>query len=153
MDDLIAIKNTLYDHCFDYAQKRIENIRSAIRSSLESGNDENKSSAGDKHETGRSMAQLEQEKLSFQLLEAEKLLHLLNSVERGKISSAINIGTVVQTDNGNYFISISAGKVLVNNEIYYAVSPASPIGIALLNAKEASAFFFNGKNYRIKKAF
>jgi hypothetical protein len=152
MDDK-HIKEFLYDYCLEYAQKRLNNIQTAIRSSLESGNDENKSSAGDKHETGRSMAQLEQEKLSFQFQEAEKLLQLLNSFERGKKSSLISIGTVIQTDHDNYFISIPAGKIIIDNETYYAISAVSPLGVALINANGKQAFIFNGKEYRIKKAF
>jgi hypothetical protein len=150
MTDFKKIKEELFDHCLKYTQLRISNIQNAIESARESGNDENKSSAGDKHETGRSMAQLAQENLSHQLLESEKLLQLLGSVERGKTSPAISIGSLVITDHGNYFISISAGKLIVEEETYYAVSPASPIGSALLNAKGLSEFKFNGKNYRIK---
>ncbi|MDF2436416.1 MAG: 3-oxoacyl-ACP synthase [Bacteroidota bacterium] len=146
------LKEKLYDLCWEYASSRLETLKHAIGDARESANDDSKSSAGDKHETGRAMAQLEQEKLSVQLQEAEKLLKALQMIERGKISSAITSGSVVMTDKGNYFLSISAGKLLIGNEPYFAVSPASPIGAALLNHKEVSSpFNFNGISYRIKK--
>lgn len=153
MSDTKMIKEQLYDHCLEFTNTRIANIREAIKSSLESGNEQNKSSAGDKHETGRSMAQLDQENLSYQLLESEKLLQLLHSVERGKITSSISIGSLVLTDNGNYFISISAGKITLEGITYFAISPASPFGSALLKANGNQAFNFNDKQYRIKKIY
>jgi hypothetical protein len=148
-----AVKEKLYDHCLEYSLNRLNLINDAIKSARESGNDENKSSAGDKHETGRSMAQLEQEKLSFQLIEAQKLLQLLNSIERGKISSLVSLGTLVITDNGSYFISISAGKLLIDSEQFFPVSPASPIGSALLKTNGNMSFVFNNKKYIIKRTY
>lgn len=153
MDEIKKIKEKLFDHCQEYTLTRINNIEAALQSIRESINSQGKSSAGDKHETERSMAQLEQEKLYFQLLEAKKLLQLLNSFSRGKMSSIISPGSLVITDNGNYFISISAGKAVIDNEIYFAVSPAAPISIALLEANGKQAFNFNGLEYRIKKVY
>jgi hypothetical protein len=146
-----SLKAALYDHCLEYTESRLKLIHSAISSARESANDDNKSSAGDKHETGRSMAQLEQEKLSVQLKEAEKLKQALDYIQRGKISSLISLGSLVFTDKGNYFISISAGKVVIENENYFLVSPASPVGSAIMEGKSGQAFIFNGQTYRIKK--
>jgi hypothetical protein len=145
------LKAKLYDHCMEYARNRAETIRAAMENARESANDDNKSSAGDKHETGRSMAQLEQEKLSLQVLEAEKLMNALQHIERGKTSSSVMPGSLVCTDKGNYFLSISAGKLLIDGELYFAVSPASPIGMELNQLKDKQAFNFNGQSYRIKK--
>lgn len=148
-DELLKAK--LYDHCWEYAMERLRGIQSSIALARESANDDSKSSAGDKHETGRSMAQLEQEKLSVQLQEAEKLVQALHAIERGKISSVISVGALVCTDHGSYFISISAGKVLIDGEMYFAVSPASPIGLALCRSGSQTAFNFKEQAYKIKK--
>jgi DNA-binding XRE family transcriptional regulator len=145
------LKEMLFDHCLKYAQDRLSTIRSAMSYAVESANDDSKSSAGDKHETGRSMAQLEQEKLSGQLLEAEKLIQTLNQIERGKISPNASLGSLFITTNGNYYLSVSAGKLLINNITYFAVSPLSPIGVVLMQQKINSAFIFNGKEFSIEK--
>jgi hypothetical protein len=55
--------------------QRIASAEEAIRMAQESANQEGKSSAGDKYETGRAMAQLEIEKASGQLAEANKSTH------------------------------------------------------------------------------
>ncbi|HEX8516213.1 MAG TPA: 3-oxoacyl-ACP synthase [Bacteroidia bacterium] len=151
MKDVELLKAELYDQCRMYITEKMVHIQSAMDNARESANDDSKSSAGDKHETGRSMAQLEQEKLSGQLNEIEKLSTTLNYIQRGKTSSVISLGSLVYTDNGNYFISISAGKLSVNGEIFIAVSSKSPVGMALLESNGSKAFNFNGKIYTIKK--
>jgi transcription elongation GreA/GreB family factor len=145
------LKLRLYDFCLDYAANRLGNLRSAIESARESANEDNKSSAGDKHETGRSMAQLEQEKLSAQLQDAEKMVKSMNLIERGGFSSTVKPGSIIFTDNGNYFLSISAGKISIADLTFFAVSAVSPIGNVLMHKKEGEAFVLNGLTYRIKK--
>jgi hypothetical protein len=114
-----------------------------MKEARDSANEDSKSSAGDKHETGRSMAQLEQEKLSFQMIEAEKLVQTMANIERGKSSSLASPGSLVLTDGGNYYISISAGKITHEGQIYFAVSPQSPIGLILAGSKAGDLFKFN----------
>ena len=57
------IKEKLFFHCENYLQKRkdlLEQRKNELQLALTS---ETKSSAGDKHETGRAMIQIEREKL------------------------------------------------------------------------------------------
>jgi hypothetical protein len=66
------IKIKLYQYCVEFIDKRIAGAREAIQIAQDSANEETKSSAGDKYETGRAMAQLEIEKNTTQLEEALK---------------------------------------------------------------------------------
>jgi hypothetical protein len=67
----INIKESLYNHCMRYVQERIARIQNEIDLHQAAANEETKSSAGDKYETGRAMAQLDIERNSVQLREAE----------------------------------------------------------------------------------
>ena len=60
------IKKQLYQKILSIANDRVSNLKRIILETQESANNETKSSAGDKHETGRAMAQLETEKLNNQ---------------------------------------------------------------------------------------
>jgi hypothetical protein len=151
MDNTDPLKCKLYDQCLQYAENKLQIISSAMKEARDSANEDSKSSAGDKHETGRSMAQLEQEKLSFQMMEAEKLVQTMNQLERGRSSSIASPGSLVFTDGGNYYISISAGKITVDGETYFAVSLQSPIGLILAGLKTRDTFKFNGRTLSIKK--
>ena len=147
----LSLKKVLYEYCLNYVREKLATIQSAITTAQESANDDSKSSAGDKHETGRAMAQLEQEKLSGQLAENQKLLHILRTLDPGKTSSVIGTGSLVITDKGNYYIAISAGKISTGGEICFAVSAVSPIGKELIANTDQKEFSFNGQKYLIKK--
>lgn len=147
------IRRQLYGQCSAYVRQRLQTIHDAIKEAQDSANSDSKSSAGDKHETGRSMAQLEQEKLSAQLAEAEKIQHQLSQVPLQQAGDTITSGSVVITDRGNYYIAISAGKLVAENETYFAVSPASPIGTAFYKADLKNGFVFNNQHFSIKKVF
>lgn len=49
------LKQLLFDKCSDYVETRFSTIQSSIEEIQESLTSETKSSAGDKHETGRAM--------------------------------------------------------------------------------------------------
>ena len=103
------MKKKLYELCLAFVDQRLGHIEQANATAKESANDETKSSAGDKHETGRAMAQLEQEKNAQQLNEALALREQLNKIDPLQRSSSIQPGSFVKTNLGNFYISISAG--------------------------------------------
>ena len=61
MKDSVEIKRELYHKCTEYIDQRIESIQKKLDDVAESRSNETKSSAGDKHETGRTMMQLEEQ--------------------------------------------------------------------------------------------
>jgi hypothetical protein len=62
-------------------------------------------------------------------------------------------GSVVITDQGSFFISVSAGKVVVDGAEYFCVSVASPIGAALLKSTKADIVTFNNRTYKVVEVF
>lgn len=136
--------------CEHYIAQRLDTVQTAITAANESGNDETKSSAGDKHETGRAMMQLEQEKNSRQLKEVMELQKLLNKIDPSQNAAVVEPGSLVITDKGIFYISISAGKLVVDGNIYFAISPASPIAVKLMGLKVNDMMEFNGVKYAIQ---
>ncbi len=80
---------------------------------------ETKSSAGDKYETGRSMMQLEQAKNRSFLLEAQQVKEELLKIETKSTSDKVRIGSPVETNKGNYYISVGISKVKLEGKLYY----------------------------------
>jgi hypothetical protein len=143
------LKKQLYQKCLDFVQQRIDHIEQANKNASDSVKEETKSSSGDKHETGRAMAQLEQEKNGKALAEALELQVLVAKINPLHFSEKILPGSLVITDRGNFYISISAGKIFIDKEIYFAVSPASPIAAKLMGLKKRDIVAFNGQRYEI----
>ena len=149
--DKDQLKLQLYTKCVDYVNQRMSHIQAAIDAASESGNDETKSSAGDKHETGRAMMQLEQEKNAKQLIETLELKKLLDRINPNHQSQTVALGSLVITNKENFYISISAGKLMIDSEIYFAVSPTSPIALKLIGLKADQEMDFNGSLYSIRQ--
>src|SRR5579863_4524116 len=145
------LKKELYTLCVNYAKARIETARQAIDDAQQSASEETKSSAGDKYETSREMIQQETDRNQAQLNEAHKLLVALNQINVEFLSASAVPGSLVITNNGKFYLAISAGALTLNGEGYFAVSPASPIGAKLLGRKIGDEFSLNGKEYSIKE--
>lgn len=150
---MTELKKELYQYCIDYVEKRMGGAQQAINEAQQASNDDTKSSAGDKYETSREMMQQETNRNLAQLNEANKLKVILNNISPASVSDVVEAGSVVITSNGNFYIAISAGKIMINNESYVAVSQASPIGLRLKGLKQGQEFNLNDKNYLIKKVF
>ena len=138
-----------------FVNKRLQTVEEILHSHQKSLQSETKSSAGDKHETGRAMIQLEMEKASQQLTgisEMNEILSKIDSSNSGKSNRKMaHLGSVVYTVKANYFLSISAGQIVTENKVFYAISTSSPIGKLLLGKLENEEFLFDGKPIKIQK--
>ncbi|PWL39964.1 3-oxoacyl-ACP synthase [Flagellimonas aquimarina] len=143
------MKEQLLMFCWQHINDRTERLHQRRVSLQESLNSETKSSAGDKHETGRAMVQLEQEKLGKQLFELEEIKRILQKVDIDKKSKKISLGSFVKTTAANYFIAISAGAVTIKDTPVFCISASSPIAKLLLGKEEGDTFVFNGKENTI----
>jgi uncharacterized protein (UPF0128 family) len=151
MKDISDIKKELLRACVDYANERIDVIQDAIISAKQAANEETKSSAGDKYETGRAMMHLEIENQLKQLGEAQRLSQEVKGLKLNSRSGTIEPGSLVITDMGNYFLSIGAGKISLDETDYFAVGSQSPIGQKLLRLRVGDTFELNGKTYTIEE--
>ncbi len=145
------IKKELYKQCQLYVNKRLQTVENTITSHQKALQTETKSSAGDKHETGRAMLQLEMEKASQQLSGIVQMKETLVKINIQANSEIACLGSVVETTTSNYFISISVGLLTVGTKKYFAVSASSPIGKQVLGKRVAESFSFKGNKSTIKK--
>jgi len=143
------LKKKLHAHCDNYIQEKLkvlEKRKKELKLALES---EDKSSVGDKHETGRAMIQIEREKLRKQISLNEQVFKKLISFEKNINTDVVCLGSIVITDNLNYYLSIPAGFLKIESKMYYFVSPISPIGMLLLGKKIKDQIYFNKRTSKI----
>lgn len=139
----------LFTLCQQYVQQRIDTARQAMEAAQEAANSESKSSAGDKYETGRAMAQLERDRNAQLLAEAQKLSQELSRLSIDRTFDTIQPGSLVTTNRGLFFISISAGKLQLTGDDYFAVSPASPIATVLAGRRRGDVVVVNKLTYQV----
>ena len=145
------IKTQLLQLCTTSLDTRLQSVLAVIEDIKQSLQSETKSSAGDKHETGRAMLQLEREKAGHQLAEIEKTKQILSKINTESTYKKIGLGSVVYTTTSNYFISISAGELIVEDDTFYAISANTPIGQLLLGKSVGDVINFRNLEFKITK--
>lgn len=150
MDTIKELKSLIYHKISDELDRKIEVINKAIASAKDSRNNDTKSSAGDKYETGREMMQIEIEKNEVLLNQTAKQRKELARIDVTEEFNKVAFGSLVVADNGTYFISIGIGKIQIDNQICYAISMASPIGALLKDKIIGDEVQFQGRKFAIK---
>jgi len=144
-------KEHLYQLCLSFIEQRIQTAETALTQAREASNDDTKSSAGDKYETSREMMQQDIDRNKRLLIDAEENRKVLETIGHAGPSDSIRGGSLVYTNQGIFYISISAGQLQAEGKTVFAISAASPIGKLMLGKKSKDSFSFNGKNYLIEE--
>lgn len=137
------LKSAAYEYCVQSVTERLRRIRAQIKELETALTSETKSSAGDKHETGRAMIQLEREKLGQQLSIIEQTQQILSKVPKNRNSQTIGLGNLVITDSFAYYIAISAGEFLHEATSILCISAGTPIGQLMMGKSVGDTISFN----------
>ena len=146
----LEVKKHIYNYCLEFVESRLKTIKNAFLDLQQSLDSETKSSAGDKHETGRAMLQIELEKAGKQLLEIQKTKDILKKTDITKSSEIICLGSLVFTSKSNYFIAISAGNISIDDQQFYTISMDTPMGQLLTAKRIGDEVFFRDEKIKIK---
>ncbi len=144
------IKRQICTRILELLDEKGEAARNAIASSIESRNNDTKSSAGDKYETGRAMMQMEIDKNQMQLGKILDQQKDIANINLNRVYTKVEYGSLVETNDGTYFISIGLGKISYDNTDFYVISLASPIGQALKDKTADDIVVFQGREIIIK---
>ena len=95
--------------------------------------------------------QQEENQNSRQLLQAQQDLMVLNQLKDKPRTPKVELGSLLTTDNGNiYYLSIGIGKLIVNGQKIFVISPESPIGKCLLFQEMGNTIVFNERRQTIQ---
>ena len=142
------LKGKIIDHCNDIFQRKLALINEELKHLSEAIEEDTKSSAGDKYETGREMANLEKEKLHIQALGIKNSLATLTTLPKS-ISSKIDVGSLIQTNKAWIHLSISLGQVEVDGEDVLVISPMAPLAQLMMGKEKGETIAFRENDYQI----
>lgn len=128
-------KSDLLQHVSQFLNSKIEFLQNDLEGLRTELSDNTKSTAGDKHETSRAMAQLEMEKLGKQHLETQKLIELANRLLNSPTAEHAQLGSLVLAGNQFYLLGLPLGKIDFEGKSIFCISLQSPVGQQLLKAK------------------
>ena len=119
--------------------RKLSYLNTSLNQAIDSRNSDTKSSAGDKFETSREMAQIEIQKIETEISKTQQFFTDLAS----------KASQLIITDKGAFLISIPFGKLILNDEKIFCISRNAPITKHLINTKKNDCFFYNDMKYKI----
>ncbi|HEV3325592.1 MAG TPA: hypothetical protein VG052_08295 [Puia sp.] len=149
----IAFKNKLKNLGLDMLRQRIVTAQEAMNRAQEAANNEEKSSAGDKYETGRAMGQLQKEMHGRQLAEYAKEVKALQSIFTDSLCDQGGPGAFVRAAGIAFFVSAGLGRQEVERLTILFVSPLAPLARSLQNKKTGDSILFNGVSLIIEDVY
>ena len=148
-----SFKEALYTACMQAIESRIQHAEEALVQARDASRDETKSSAGDKYETTREMMQQDIDRNSTQLYEAKKLSFQLEQSRDAEIADKIVPGALVKTSRAWMYLAVSIGKLQIGQFSVFVISPASPVGRALIGKTMGDKFTINGMDQTIESIY
>lgn len=146
----MTLKQKIYRHYLQQINDKIQQLQKVLDDLKESGSNETKSTAGDKHETALAMLQIEQANTRGQMKEAIVQKDALKKINPSIAPKIVVHGSLIKTNRGYLFLSIALGKAVIEGVHIIALSPQSPLGIKLMGLQEGDTAAINGNNYLIE---
>ena len=146
----MTLKQKIYNHYLQVLNEKIDSLQQVLSDLKESGANETKSTAGDKHETALAMLQIEQANTRQQLKEVLDQKMLFEKIDPSLSPVAIVNGSLIKTNRGYLFLSVAAGKANVDGNPVVALSPQSPLGLKLMGLKLNDVAEINNTSYLIE---
>ncbi|TVT41289.1 3-oxoacyl-ACP synthase [Hymenobacter setariae] len=144
-------KSSFYAACQAFLAQRMAVARAEMQAAQESSNSDTKSSAGDKYETGREMAQQERDRHAAQLHEAQQQLAELQKINPELATDTVRLGALAATSLGLFYVSVGAGRLrTAEGREFLAVSASAPIMAALSGKRAGETVVFNGKPVQVQ---
>jgi len=149
----LAYKGSLKRWALDHLTQRIAVANEAMQQAQEAANSEEKSSAGDKYETGRAMGHLQKDMHARQLAELVRELAALHAINVDAVCAEARSGALLRTDTMDFFIGIGLGKQRIDNHPVVFLSPQAPLAQALQNKKAGDEIVFQRETMLIREIF
>lgn len=131
--------------------QRIADGEKAMLDAQEAANSEEKSSMGDKYETGRAMSQLARDMSAKQVFENKQELANLLKLENTKTDKTIVQGSVVMANGKVFYIAVGIGVIDFNGMQVTVLSPKAPLAQLMLGKKAGDIFELNKKQFAIEQ--
>ena len=146
----ISLKIRLHSFCQELLEEKIKEARTIIEEIQLAANQETKSSAGDKYETGRAMLQQEQDKYGRQLMEALKQKSIFDQLKPEIVMEKVQPGCLVATSGGAFYVAASLGSVRMEGREYVVISSAAPLYKQLSGISKGQEVTFNNKRILVE---
>lgn len=103
----------------------------------------------DRYDSYRNQLSRKRDMIAKQLQKANEQFVLLDRIDVSVELKKVEFGALVEASQQKLLIAISLGKVQLNDEEYFAISPAVPIYQAMDGKVVGEEFEFRGNSFKI----
>lgn len=142
-----TLKEKLLLKCIALKEESEANILTAMNDAQQIANEYG--APRDRYDSFRAQLMRKRDMLAQQLALIQDELRFLRQFKPGSKSAIVEPGALVILDSQMLFIMAGIGKVEIDNQIVYVVSPVVPLVDAMKGLKKGDSFSFRGNTMKI----
>lgn len=145
------LKKKILNVCQNQLAETIHHLKSEMDEAQKAANEYGLPK--DRYDSFRSQLLRKKDMFAQQLVKANEQIDLLGQIDPEKQCSYVEFGAIIITNKQKMFISIGLGKVEIDSDVVYAISPAVPIYKVMEGKKAGEEFTFNNNTFKIEQIF
>jgi hypothetical protein len=143
----IKVKEKLLARCIEIKEEAEANALAAMDDAQQSANEYG--APRDRYDSFRAQMMRKRDMAAQQLSVAEEELRFLRQIKPGSKTNKVEVGALVELNTQVLYILVGIGKLEIDNEIFYVVSPIVPLVNAMKDLKTGDSFTFRGTTMKI----
>ena len=143
----IKIKEKLLARCIEIKEESEASTLAAMNDAQLSANEYG--APRDRYDSFRAQMMRKRDMLAQQLSAVEEELRFLRQINPGFICKKVESGALVKLNAQTLYVLVGIGKLVVDDETFYIVSPVVPLVTAMKDMKNGDSFTFRGTTFKI----
>ncbi|MDK2908500.1 MAG: hypothetical protein PWR20_67 [Bacteroidales bacterium] len=143
----LNVKQKVYEAVLRAQEEAAELARQAMTEADQAAQEE--VNTMDIYESYRSQYLQKSEMFARQFQKASEQLEIIRRIDPNRKCEAVEFGAAVITSKQKMFIAIGMGKIEIDGETWYVISPQVPIFAAMKGKREGDEFSFNNVKHKI----
>ena len=149
--DRKELKNTILNVCLQTHKRSAETLLAEMTEAYQNAHDYG--TPEDWFDTYKMDMLNKRDAYAIQLQKTLEEIKTLEKIDSSKIYDKVTFGAVVITNSQKFFVSLGLGKIKVENDTFYAISPSVPIYHAMQGMKAGDTFQFRDAVIKILDVF
>ena len=145
------LKSSLLQKCIEQQLQGINDLQQQMDDAQQQSNDYGQPK--DRYDAFKTKLLRQKDMFAQQQAKGKIVLSTLKQIPIEETFSQVEFGTVVITNKQKLFVAAGPGKIEIEGETFFAISPQVPIFNALKGLKPGETTVFNGMNIEIKEVF
>ncbi len=143
----LNVKQKVYEAVLRAQEEAAELARQAMTEADQAAQEE--VNTMDIYESYRSQYLQKSEMFARQFQKASEQLEIIRRIDPNRKCDVVEFGAAVITSKQKMFIAIGMGKIEIDGETWYVISPQVPIFAAMKGKREGDEFSFNNVKHKI----